>query len=48
MATFVREVVEGLQNERRCIAYDVRVTNFESIHAHNAFASITGTPKTDG
>ena len=42
----VREVVAGLKNECRCIAYDVRVTNFESIHAHNAFASITDTPET--
>ncbi|MFT5123791.1 MAG: GTP cyclohydrolase I [Kiritimatiellia bacterium] len=40
----VRDVVTGLKKEVRCDAYEVRVTNFESIHAHNAFASIKGRP----
>ena len=41
----VREVLTGLKNESRCDAYEVRVTNYESIHAHNAFACITGRPE---
>ena len=33
-----RSVAVRLRNDERIASFEVKVTNFESIHAHNAFA----------
>ena len=36
----VRNIATDLKNDSRFNSYDIKVINFESIHSHNAFASI--------
>lgn len=38
----VRDVVVELRKDKRIISYSVESENFESIHNHNAYASVTG------